>query len=81
MSDSVHGASAVTVLEEAIAALARADAQLLERLTMEAGEAVVPGDEQGAARERYAALGLLLRLTQRNLRLLRGERGAMYGKG
>ncbi|MGA7524149.1 MAG: hypothetical protein WBW84_16980 [Acidobacteriaceae bacterium] len=72
--------SATALLKTAIAALARADAPLLERLAVEAGNGVVRTEEQGAAREQYAALGLLLTLTRRNLRLLRGEGSAVYGR-
>lgn len=72
--------SALVVLRGAIRALERADGPGLERLLAEAGQAVVAGEERAAAREQYAALGLLLALTRRNLRLLRGEGFAPYGK-
>jgi hypothetical protein len=72
--------SATALLKTAIAALAHADAPLLERLAAEAAEVVVRTDEQGAAREQHAALGLLLALSRRNLRLLRGDRSAAYGR-
>lgn len=72
--------SVLSVLRTAIAALARADAPQLERLAAEAGQAILPAEERNAAREQYAALGLLLGLTRRNLRLLRGERVALYGR-
>ncbi len=70
--------SALAVLREAIVALARADAPRLERLATDASEAVVTAEERKAAKEQYASLALLLGLTRRNLRLLRGERGGMY---
>jgi hypothetical protein len=72
--------SATALLRAAIAALAHADAPVLERLAAEAGAVVVRTEEQGRAREQYAALGLLLALTRRNMRLLRGERSAVYGR-
>jgi hypothetical protein len=72
--------SALAVLREAITALAGADAPRLERLAAEAGEAMVIAEEQEATREKYASLAVLLGLTRRNLRLLRGERGGMYGR-
>jgi hypothetical protein len=77
MSGTVVSASAL--LEAGIAALSRADAPLLERLAAQASDAVVPEEEQTAVREQYRALGLLLMLTRRNLRLLRGEHGG-YGR-
>ncbi|HEX3662638.1 MAG TPA: hypothetical protein VHU89_14475 [Acidobacteriaceae bacterium] len=72
--------SASELLRSAIAALARGDAPLLERLAAQAGEVVVGREEQRLAREQHATLGLLLALTRRNLRLLRGGRGAVYGR-
>lgn len=73
-------ASALVVLRDALAALAEADAPRLERLAALAGEAGAPAEEHRAAREEYAALGLLLALTRQNMRLLRGERGGAYGQ-
>ncbi|MFZ0632947.1 MAG: hypothetical protein WA399_20675 [Acidobacteriaceae bacterium] len=81
MSDATEQpVSALAVLREAIAALAAGDAPRLEQLAARAGKAVAPAGEQRTAREQYAALGLLLALARRNLRLLRGERGRVYGK-
>ena len=75
-----ESASALATLREGIAALAQADAPRLERLLAQAADAVMPEEEGTAAREQHAALGLLLALTRRNLRMLRGERGAQYGR-
>lgn len=72
--------AATALLRDAIAALARGDAPELEKLAAAAGETMLPAAEGTAAREAYAALGLLLGLTRRNLRLLRGERTGMYGR-
>jgi hypothetical protein len=75
-------ASGLEILREAMTALARADAPRLEQLATEAGMAVVPREERKASRgEQYASLGLLLALTHRNLRLLRGERSETYTRG
>jgi hypothetical protein len=75
-----ESASALETLREGIAALALADAPGLERLLARARDAVMPQEDGTAAREQHAALGLLLALTRRNLRLLRGEHGAHYGR-
>ena len=80
MSGTMKPASAVAMLREGIVALARADGPRLELLAAQAGNAAVAEEERGAAGEEYAALGLLLTLTRRNLRLLRGERGDAYGR-
>ena len=72
--------SALSILGTAIAALARADAPRLERLVEEAGRASLRTEERKAAGEQYAALGLLLALTRRNLRLLRGEHHSVYSR-
>ncbi len=74
-------ASALVVLREAIAALARADAPRLEQLAAEAQRVTMTASDHATAREQYAALGLLLTLTRRNLRLLRGERHGSYSRG
>jgi hypothetical protein len=71
---------ALLLLKEGIAALAQADAPRLERLAEEAGRAVLAEGDQGAAREQYAALEVLLGLTRRNQRVLRGESRGMYGR-
>jgi len=77
----MSGARSVSaVLREAIGALARADASALERLAAEAARATPEAEGQSAAREPYAALGLLLVLTRRNIRLLRGERVGPYSR-
>jgi len=73
--------SAPAVLRRAVTALARGDGAELERLAALAEGAVLPSEEQKAAREEYAALGLLLALTRRNLRLLRGEQSTVYCRG
>jgi hypothetical protein len=80
MSSEERPPSILTVLREGIAALAQVDAPCLERLLTQAGAARMPEDEQAAAGEACAALDLLLVLTRRNLRLLRGERDTMYGR-
>lgn len=73
------GASAVKLLEAGIEALARANVGELEAL-VGAARAMQPAEaraEQPIARERLRALGRILELTHRNLRLLRGI--AEYG--
>lgn len=71
--------STVELLGAGIDALAHADAAQLQRLAKTAQEAGRPANaaEQGTAQERLRTLGTLLRLTRRNLRLLRGADG--YG--
>ncbi|MGA8530221.1 MAG: hypothetical protein WB622_10925 [Acidobacteriaceae bacterium] len=81
MSDGTErSVSVLGVLREGIEALERVDAAHLEGLATRAGKAVMREGEQRAAREQYAVLGLLLSLTRRNLRLLRGERREAYGR-
>jgi len=64
--------SAPEVIREAIDALARADAARLEFLAQQAPQLAAPIDdcERHAAEAERRALGRLLVLTQRNLRLL-----------
>jgi len=86
--DSDDGAQAMAgpvaasdLLAAGIEALAHADAAGLERLAAMAGEVrgSMTVEERRLAREPRRALELLLTLTRRNLRLLRGTRAAGYG--
>ncbi|MFP5230339.1 MAG: hypothetical protein ACLGXA_22210 [Acidobacteriota bacterium] len=69
----------VELLDAAIPALAAADGGRLEALAETARRAVPPATAQEweRAQVRLRALGILLELTRRNLRLLRGADG--YG--
>lgn len=71
---------AAEILAQGIAALARSDAAVLEQLTAAAPHAELPAGERErrAARAQHRALGQLLTLTRRNLRLLRGEYAGGY---
>lgn len=80
MSERATEVTALGLLREAIAALTRGDAGRLERLREEAGRAVVLPGEQDAVRQQSRALDLLLGLTRRNLRLLRGDPAGSYGR-
>ena len=75
--------TAAELLSAGLEALARADAEELARLAEAARETPVPATpaEQRIVLQRYRALGKLLRLTRRNLRLLRGEYGEPFGYG
>lgn len=72
---------AAELLAQGIAALARSDAAALEQLAAAAPAAEVPSGEREcrAARTQHRALGHLLTLTRRNLRLLRGYDAGGYG--
>lgn len=80
MTDRGGLRSAASLLSEGIDALARADAAGLGRLVAEAAGTVALPAEHEAVREQHRALARLLVLTRRNLRLLRGECGAVYGR-
>jgi hypothetical protein len=71
----------VELLGAGIDALAHADAARLECLAEAAHGASMPAtaEERGMAEERRRALGYLIRLTRRNLRLLRGAGRGGYG--
>ncbi|MGB6132048.1 MAG: hypothetical protein WBG54_09715 [Acidobacteriaceae bacterium] len=72
---------AAELLARSIAALARSDAAALEQLAQAALSAEVPSGEheRRVALAQHRALGQLLTLTRRNLRLLRGEYAGGYG--
>lgn len=73
--------SAAELLGAGIHALAHADAAQLETLVRTAHAIRVPGtaEERRMAREGLRAMALLLTLTRRNLRLLRGRGPGGYG--
>lgn len=71
------------LLEEAIAALARADWRQLAQYAEEASNAVVPetAEERLEVKRLHRTLGRLLALTARNLRLLGAAHGVVDGYG
>ncbi len=71
--------SSAELLEAGIQALARADATHLQDMVESARTAGRPVtlDEQRITQERLRTLGILMGMTERNLRLLRGTAG--YG--
>lgn len=79
MKGTSEGPSAVSLLQDAIAALARADRERLDALAEQAGQATFREAERGVAMEHARGLELLLGLTRRHLRLLGGAAGA-YGE-
>jgi len=75
--------AAGTLLQEAVDALGRVDAERLRVLAERSSAACWPEsiDEQCVARERRAVLQKLLVLTRRNLQLLRGASVQAEGYG
>ncbi len=73
--------TAAELLAQGIAALAHSDAAKLEQLAQAAEAMEVPGSgaERASLRSQHRALGKLLALTRRNLRVLRGDYAGAYG--